>query len=286
MQARLQTFVDSGQLGIFANAYWGHPAYKLPPEGNLLAVAHYLEALDWQREVIKFQAILGGKNPHPQTYLVGGMAIPVDPASSAAINADKIAQLKTQAAQAQDFVNAGVLPRPAVGCVASTRSGQATAAPRASISPSATSRLDNSGSLAALFLPRGIVRGNNLAAPPEPLDQNLIQEYVTRSWYSYGAGDGVALHPSVGETQPNYTGPQADYEFLDTDGKYSWLKAPRYNDAAMEVGPLARMVVAYAAGHAARARVGRRAAGQAGAAGRRRSSPRSAAWPRGGSRRW
>jgi Ni,Fe-hydrogenase I large subunit len=108
--------------------------------------------------------------------------------------------------------------------------------------------VDNTGSLAALYLPRGIVRSNNLARPPEPLDQNLIQEYVTRSWYSYAAGDGVALHPSVGETQPNYTGPQADYEFLDTGGKYSWLKAPRYNDAAMEVGPLARMAVAYAAG--------------------------------------
>ena len=105
VQAKLQTFVNSGQLGIFANAYWGHPAYKLPPEGNLLAVAHYLEALDWQREVIKFQALLGGKNPHPQTYLVGGVAIPVDPASSAAINPDKIAKLKAQAAQAQDFVN-------------------------------------------------------------------------------------------------------------------------------------------------------------------------------------
>ena len=105
MQSRLQVFVNSGQLGIFANAYWGHPAYKLPPEGNLLAVAHYLEALDWQREVIKFQALLGGKNPHPQTYLVGGMAMPVDPTSSAAINPDKIAQLKAQAAQALDFVN-------------------------------------------------------------------------------------------------------------------------------------------------------------------------------------
>ena len=86
VQSKLQTFVNSGQLGIFANGYWGHPAYKLPPEGNLLAVAHYLEALDWQREVIKIQAILGGKNPHPQTYLVGGMAIPVDPTSPAAIN--------------------------------------------------------------------------------------------------------------------------------------------------------------------------------------------------------
>ncbi len=79
IQDRLKTFVASGQLGPFANGYWGHPAYKLPPEANLLAVAHYLEALDWQRQVIRIHALLGGKNPHPQTYLVGGMAMGVDP---------------------------------------------------------------------------------------------------------------------------------------------------------------------------------------------------------------
>src|SRR5512136_434158 len=90
---RIKGFVERGQLGPFANAYWGHPAYKLPPEANLMAVAHYLEALDWQREVIRAQALLGGKNPHLQTYLVGGMASPIDPSSQAAINADTIAQL-------------------------------------------------------------------------------------------------------------------------------------------------------------------------------------------------
>ena len=86
VQARLGTFVNSGQLGLYANAYWGHPAYKLPPEANLMAVAHYLEALDWQHEYIKIHALLGGKNPHPQSYLVGGMAMPVDPNSDVAIN--------------------------------------------------------------------------------------------------------------------------------------------------------------------------------------------------------
>ncbi len=249
VQAKLQSFVESGQLGIFANAYWGHPAYKLPPEGNLLAVAHYLEALDWQREVIKFQAILGGKNPHPQTYLVGGMAIPVDPTSAAAINPDRIARLKTLAALALDFVNRVYYPDlQLVAAFYPDWTGYGgTAGDYLSFGDLPT---DNSGSLAALFLPRGIVRGNNLAAPPQPVDQALIQEYVTRSWYSYSVGDGVGLHPGRGETRPNYTGPQADYEFLNTDGKYSWLKAPRYNDVAMEVGPLARMAVAYAAGHA------------------------------------
>lgn len=79
VKERVQSLVNSGQLGLFANAYWGHNTYSLPPEANLMAVAHYLEALDWQREYIKIHAVLGGKNPHPQTYLVGGMARPVDP---------------------------------------------------------------------------------------------------------------------------------------------------------------------------------------------------------------
>ena len=110
VQDRVKKFVASGQLGIFANAYWGHPAYKLPPEANLMAVAHYLEALDWQREVIKAHAILGAKNPHLQTYLVGGMSIPVDPNSQSAINADKIAQLKQLFAKAREFVEKVYLP--------------------------------------------------------------------------------------------------------------------------------------------------------------------------------
>jgi Ni,Fe-hydrogenase I large subunit len=177
------------------------------------------------------------------------MAIPVDPTSAAAINPDRIARLKTLAALALDFVNRVYYPDlQLVAAFYPDWTGYGgTAGDYLSFGDLPT---DNSGSLAALFLPRGIVRGNNLAAPPQPVDQALIQEYVTRSWYSYSVGDGVGLHPGQGETRPNYTGPQADYEFLNTDGKYSWLKAPRYNDVAMEVGPLARMAVAYAAGHA------------------------------------
>jgi Ni,Fe-hydrogenase I large subunit len=105
VQAKLKAFVDSGQLGLFANGYWGHPAYKLPPEGNLLVMAHYLEALDWQRDIIKIHAIIGGKNPHPQTYLVGGMASPLDLNSPAAINNSAIATLKSLATLTQNFVN-------------------------------------------------------------------------------------------------------------------------------------------------------------------------------------
>src|SRR5512136_2378020 len=110
VQERLKAFVAKGRLGPFANAYWGHPAYKLPPEANLMATAHYLEALDWQREVIKIHAILGSKNPHPQTFLVGGMAIPIDPNSQNALNADKLAEIGELLKKAKTFVEQVYIP--------------------------------------------------------------------------------------------------------------------------------------------------------------------------------
>src|SRR5512142_2565839 len=110
VQQKVKALVDSGQLGLFANAYWGHPAYKLPPEANLMAVAHYLEALDWQREVIRIHALLGGKNPHLQSFLVGGMATPIDPDRQNSINAGTIAQMRGLIAQAKDFVDRVYIP--------------------------------------------------------------------------------------------------------------------------------------------------------------------------------
>ena len=245
---RLQTFINSGQLGIFDNAYWGHPAYKLPPEGNLLAVAHYLEALGWQREIMKMHAILGGKNPHPQTYLVGGMALPVDASSSDALNFQSINTLRTLAAKALDFVVQVYIPD--LLLVASfykewTSLGRG---PGNYLSmgdfPTTTG-----GDPSDLWLPRGIVMDMDLTAAPQALDPERIQEYITHSWYTYTAGDKTGLHPYQGETRPTYTGPQPPFDYLNTDEKYSWLKAPRYEGRSMEVGPLARMVVAYAAGH-------------------------------------
>jgi hydrogenase large subunit len=94
VQKRLKGFVEAGQLGIFANGYWGHPAYKLPPEANLMAVAHYLEALAWQRDAARLHAIFGGKNPHPN-FVVGGVASPIDLNSDSAINAKKLAEVQT-----------------------------------------------------------------------------------------------------------------------------------------------------------------------------------------------
>jgi [NiFe] hydrogenase large subunit/hydrogenase large subunit len=108
--------------------------------------------------------------------------------------------------------------------------------------------MDNSGHVSAYWLPQGIIYNKNLSAPPLPLDQTRITEYVSHSWYAYSSGDATGRHPYQGETQPNYTGPQPPFDLLNVESRYSWLKAPRYENNSMEVGPLARMAVAYAAG--------------------------------------
>ncbi len=239
---KLATFVGSGQLGPFANAYWGHSAYKLPPEANLMAVAHYLEALDWQRDVIRAHAILGSKNPHLQTYLVGGMSTPIDPNSQAALNADKIAMLKGLFARAKEFVDKVYLPD--VLAVAPFYLDWAAVGGGVG---NFLSYGDFDNADGSQWLPSGYILGKDLAKVFE-VDQKEISEYVTHSWYKYG-DESKGLHPSEGVTEPNYTGPKPPYNFLNVDDKYTWMKAPRVLDHPMEVGPLARMLVAYAKGH-------------------------------------
>jgi hydrogenase large subunit len=243
---RVKSFVDRGQLGPFANAYWGHPAYRLPPEANLMAVAHYLEALDWQREFIRMHAVLGGKNPHLQSFLVGGMATPVDPNSQAAINAGTIAELKQFVAKARDFVARVYIPD--LLAIASFYKDWAGHGKGVGNYMSYGEYPDNDSASPALFLPTGIIRGRDLSRV-EAVDSKKVTEYVSHSWYQYQQGDSASLHPYQGETSPTYTGPTPPYERLDTDKKYSWLKSPRYADEPMEVGPLARMLVSYVSGH-------------------------------------
>ncbi len=242
VQDKLAAFVNSGQLGIFANGYWGHPAYKLPPEANLMAVAHYLEALDWQKDVIRVHAILGGKNPHPQTYLVGGMAMTIDPNSESALNSDKIALIRTLYVKAKQFVDQVYIPD--LLAVAPFYLDWAQYGEGLGNFMSYGEFPDAGGNM---LLPSGIILNRDLSTV-YPVDQTKIAEYVAHSWYKYNEGDQTGLHPWQGETQPDYTGPQPPYEFLQTDAKYTWLKAPRYEDQAVEVGPLARMLVAYASG--------------------------------------
>jgi len=243
---RLKAFVDRGQLGPFANAYWGHPAYRLPPEANLMAVAHYLEALDFQREFIRLHAVLGGKNPHLQSFLVGGMATPIDPNQQASINVGTIAQLKELIAKARDFVARVYLPD--VLAVASFYKDWAGHGAGVGNYLVYGEYPEDDGANPSLFLPSGVIWNRDISKI-EAFDPAKITEYVTHSWYEYAGGDAKGLHPSQGETSPKYSGPQPPFERLDTSAKYSWLKSPRYGDKPMEVGPLARMLVAYGRGH-------------------------------------
>jgi Ni,Fe-hydrogenase I large subunit len=243
VQDKIKAFVAKGRLGPFSNAYWGHPAYKLPPEANLMATAHYLEALDWQREVIKIHALLGSKNPHPQTFLVGGMAIPIDPQSQNALNADKLAEISQLITKAKAFVEKVYIPD--LLAVASFYKEWAGIGAGIGNYMSYGEYPQEAGGK-KLWLPPGIILNRDLSKV-HPVDQQKIAEYVDHSWYE---GGGKGLHPWEGSTEAHYTGPKPPYEMLDTNQKYSWVKAPRYETKAMEVGPLAKMLVAYASGHA------------------------------------
>lgn len=248
VQDKLKAFVGRGRLGPFANAYWGHPAYRLPPEANLMATAHYLEALEWQKDVIKIHAILGSKNPHPQTFLVGGMAIALDPNSQSALNDAKIAEIRSLLAKTREFVEKVYIPD-LLAVASFYKEWAGIGAGVGNYLSYGEFPRDNSGKREKLWLPQGIIIGKDLTKV-HPVDHKKIAEYVDHSWYDYSAGQGKGLHPWDGATEQNYSGPKPPYEFLDTSRKYSWVKSPRYEEAPMEVGPLARMLVAYASGHA------------------------------------
>ena len=247
IQQRVKGVVDSGQLSLFASGYWGHPAYQLPPEVNLLAVAHYLEALAWQKDFIRIHAVLGGKNPHPQTFLVGGMATVMDPNEPAAvINPERITFLRQLAKEARRFVEQVYIPD--VLAVAPFYKdwfgrGEGTGNFLAYGDFSSGNQKDPN----TFLFPRGAILNRDLTQV-HPVDAAKITEFVTHSWYEYSNGDSNGKHPSQGETNPKYTGPKPPYDQLDVDKKYSWLKASRYDGKPMEVGPLARMIVGYAAG--------------------------------------
>ena len=246
LQQTLVKFVESGQLGIFSNAYWGHPAYQLPPEVNLIGVAHYLEALEFQKEIVKIHAIFGGKNPHPN-YTVGGMACAIDPNSDTAINIERLNQVKKIIDNTITFIDQVYIPDliAIAGFYKNWLHGKGLGNylsygdfPEADFND-----------VSSLKWPRGAILNGDLSTVHEdvdPRDLTNITEEVAHSWYNYSGGDEKALHPWEGETSPNYTGPKPPYEFLDTDNKYSWLKTPRWKDNPMEVGPLARVFIQYA----------------------------------------
>lgn len=248
LQKRLTTFVNSGQLGIFANGYWGHKAYKLPPEVNLIGVAHYLEALEWQKEIVKVHTIFGGKNPHPN-YLVGGVPCAINIDDANALNAERLAYVGTLLADAKEFIDQVYIPDLLAVAPYYLDWGGIGGGLENYL---AYGDLPTNGyaDVSKFKFPRGAVIGRNLNEVQEVdgKDAEQIQEYISHSWYKYSDGDDKGKHPWEGETKFNFTGPKPPYDQLNVDQKYSWLKTPRWKGQAMEVGPLARVLVAYASG--------------------------------------
>lgn len=247
VQARVRRFVESGQLGIFTNGYWGHPAYNLPPAANLMAVAHYLEALDWQRDVIRVHTIFGGKNPHPN-FLVGGMASAINLDDTGTINAESFTKVQGMIRRARRFVEEVYWPD--LLAIASFYKDWAAIGGGVQNYMSVGEFPENGQwrDAESMYFPSGVIFDRNLAEVL-PYDHEQVKEYVTSSWYEYEGGADTGLHPWDGETTPRYTGPEPPWTFLQDHDKYTWMKAPRYEERPMEVGPLARMLVGYASGH-------------------------------------
>ena len=257
VQTRVRTLVESGQLGIFANAYWGHPGYKLPPEANLMAVAHYLDALAWQREIVQVQTIFGGKNPHPN-FLVGGSPAAISVHAGAgtgttAVNETGLQKVAQLIDKMRRFIDEVYLPDVlAIGSyykdwfTKGYGEGTGNFLTYGDFPDVAT--LDP----ASFLVPRGAIIGRDLAniQPVDLTSEAEIEEFVAHSWYDYAGGKTTGLHPYHGETQLNYSGPQPPYANLDAAGSYSWIKSPRWKGHAMETGPLARILMMYGSGHA------------------------------------
>jgi len=263
VQKKVKTFVEQGQLGIFSNAYWGHPAYKLPPEANLMAVAHYLEALAWQRDVVKLHAIFGGKNPHPN-FVVGGapcaISVHVDHPGkgphnrggqdATAVNMVGLQIVQNVIKQMRDFVDQVYVPD-LLAIASFYKEWGGIGDTGGNFLSFGDMPAKDMWTPDSYLIPRGVILDHDISTlHPLDLDKdNEIQEFVSHSWYTYGGGDAEGLHPFKGETELNYTGPKPPYEQLEVEQKYSWIKSPRWKGKAMEVGPLARVLMLYATGH-------------------------------------
>jgi hydrogenase large subunit len=259
VQNRLKKFVDSGQLGPFKNGYWTNPAYLLPPEANLMAVTHYLEALDFQTHIMRIRTVFGGKDPHPN-WLVGGVpcAINVDGVGAVgAINMERLNFVRSTINESIEFVENVYIPD--LLAIASFYKGWLYGGGLSGKSVLAYGDIPdhaNDYSPSNLLMPSGAVIDGNLKEVHQVdlRDPNQVQEFVPHSWYKY-ADEKKGLHPWDGVTEPafklgaNAKGTKTNIVEIDEGAKYSWIKAPRWKGHAMEVGPLARYVVGYASGN-------------------------------------
>ena len=241
VQGKVKALVDSGQLGPFANGYWGHPAMKLPPEANLMAVSHYLESLDYQRKATQALGIISGKNPHIQNLSVGGVTTALNPDSDSALNMERLYWIKQLIQEVRGFIQQVYLPDVvAVGALYKDwlpyGAGVTNylAVPDMVLNTKATE----------FDLPGGTIMNGDLGTVKgissfhDDYFRDNVVENIAHAWYK---GDW-SKHPYEEDDVPNYT------DFQD-DGKYSWIKAPRFQGQPMQVGPLAQMLVGYAQGH-------------------------------------
>ena len=259
---RLAAVIESEQPGMFANGAWGHPAYQLTPEQNLLLLAHLLETLDWQRSFMRIHALLGGKDPHPQTYLVGGMALappwggpppPVnrghprvpDHEAPIALSEAGIAMIDGLISDARTFVEQVFVPD--VRLLAGAYPEWAALGVGTGGYLAWGDYPSRDGKSPALFLPRGRVSGGNFNQGLEA-DPANVAETVTNAWYAYAGGDEALRRPPEGETVPAWPGLPLPLETLEGAGKYTWVKAARYDGKPIETGPLARVIVGVANG--------------------------------------
>lgn len=230
VQAKLKAFVESGQLGPFTNAYFlgGHPAYYLDPEANLIATAHYLEALRLQVKAARAMAVFGAKNPHTQFLVAGGVTC------YESLTPERIAEFEGLYKEVNDFVNQVYIPD--LLLVGGAYKDWTKIGGTANFMTFGEFPGDERNLESRWFKP-GVVFDRKLEALP--FDPSKIEEHVRHSWY---AGDAVHK-PFQGVTEPKFT-------FMGDKDRYSWMKAPRYDGHAVETGPLAQVLVAYLKGNA------------------------------------
>ena len=241
VQQKLQAFVDSGQLGVFGSGYWGHPAMILEPEVNLLAVVHYMQALEYQRRANDIVAILGTKTPHIQNLAVGGVANPINFDSQSTLTLERLSKVRTAIADLGAFVQQVYLPDvAAIGAMYADWTGYGAGVTNYLCVPDMP--LDTTGN--SFALPGGYIENADvttfrpITSYQDAYFRDGVKESTKHAWYT----DDAPLHPYDGRTEPNYT------DFQD-NGKYSWVKAPTFYDQRAQVGPLANVLCMYVAGH-------------------------------------
>lgn len=239
VQERLTKFVKSGRLGPFANGYWGNSSYKLPPEANLIIVSHYLDALAVSKLGAQMMAIFGGKNPHPQSLVVGGVTSVMD-----ALDAERLGQYLFRFKEIKNFVETAYIPDVLLAATYYKDEGlKGIGGGVKNYLAYGGFPLDDEKDTTNLLFPRGIVKNRDLSKALK-IDEAKITEEATHSWYKGSKPE----HPYKGTTEPEYTGYDKEGHVKGGE-KYSWCKAPRYDGQPYEVGPLARFIVGYAQGY-------------------------------------